>query len=274
MSRRPDCALYHRVSTVDQDPHLAARELHAAAARLGYRVVLDERETARSSAQRPGLARILNAARHGHIAAVLVWKLDRFGRSSLDLLTNLAHLETAGVRFVAISQGLDLKPHGDAVSRLILGVLAATAEWEREIIRERTRLGLAAARSRGQRLGRPPEKPIPQLADVNRLRRAGRSWSAVAKALGCSVWMARVVAGVERGSGSYDPRAARAATAALLPARAAGPRRSAARHQRQRKRAATTKPAPARPTSGQRGARRQERGRRRSRGPRNTSGNG
>jgi len=84
-----------------------------------------------------------------------VWKLDRFGRSVLDLQANLQRLRQARVRFVSTTQGLDLRPEGDAMSKLIFDVLAAVAEWERETIRERTRLGMAHAREYGTRSGKP-----------------------------------------------------------------------------------------------------------------------
>jgi DNA invertase Pin-like site-specific DNA recombinase len=98
-------ALYHRVSTVDQNQHAARTELRAAARRLGLRVVLDVRETgSRANNQRPGLVKVLEAAQRGDVNAVLVWKLDRFGRSAFDLLGNIRQLEAAGVRFVAIGR--------------------------------------------------------------------------------------------------------------------------------------------------------------------------
>jgi len=113
------------VSTVDQDPHAAELELASAAAARGVRVVLDIRETGSGAMNdRAGLRRVMDAARRGAIDIVLVWKLDRFGRSALDLLANRRELDVCGVRFVAVTQGLDLQPGGDAISRLLLGVLA------------------------------------------------------------------------------------------------------------------------------------------------------
>lgn len=86
MAARARAALYHRVSTVDQNPHLARRELVAAARRMGLRVELDVRETGKgANNDRPGLVRVLEAAQRGSVDVVLVWKLDRFGRSAFDL---------------------------------------------------------------------------------------------------------------------------------------------------------------------------------------------
>lgn len=150
-------ALYHRVSTLDQNPALAREELRAAATRLGTEVVLDVEEAGSGTRNdRPGFQQLMNAARGGKLDAVLVWKLDRFGRSALDVLTNIRELESAGVRFVATSQGIDVRPSGDAVGRrLLLTMLAAVAEFERDLIRERTRLGLARARANNVARPRP-----------------------------------------------------------------------------------------------------------------------
>jgi DNA invertase Pin-like site-specific DNA recombinase len=135
-------AVYHRVSTLDQNPALARDELRAAAARLGSEIVLDIEETGSGARNdRPGLQRLMDAARRGKLDAVLVWKLDRFGRSALDVLANIRDLDAAGVRFIATTQGIDIRPGGDAMSRLILGVLASVAEFERDLIRERTIVG-------------------------------------------------------------------------------------------------------------------------------------
>jgi hypothetical protein len=89
------------------------------------------------------------AARRGKLDAAVVWKLDRFGRSALDVLANIQDLDAAGVRFIATTQGIDIRPGGDARSRLMRTMLAAVAEFERDLIRERTRLGIAKARATG-----------------------------------------------------------------------------------------------------------------------------
>jgi DNA invertase Pin-like site-specific DNA recombinase len=185
-------ALYHRVSTVDQDLNAAHHELRAAARRIGTRVVLEQRETGTgANNDRPGLARVLRAAQRGEIDVVLVWKLDRFGRSALDLLGNIRLLEAAGVRFVAVTQGIDIRPGGDSMSRLLLTMLGGVAEFERDLIIERTRLGLANARRAGKRIGRPPVA-LPERDRVLRLRAGGATWLEVAEHVGCTVWAARV----------------------------------------------------------------------------------
>lgn len=185
-------AVYHRVSTVDQNPALARDELHAAAARLGANVALSVEEKGSGARNdRPGLQRVLDAARRGEVDAVLCWKLDRFGRSVLDVLSNVRALESAGVRFIVTTQGLDVRPGGDAMSRLILSVLASVAEFERDLIRERTRLGLRKARADGKRIGRPAVLRPAAVAQAKALRAAGQSWAQVAHALGCTPSTAR-----------------------------------------------------------------------------------
>ena len=125
-----NCALYHRVSTRDQNPGLARRELRQAARARGLRIALDLEETGSGAwNNRPGLRRVMEAARKGEVEAVLCWKLDRFGRSSLDVLSNIRTLTNSGVRFVAVTQGLDVRPDGDAMSQLILTVLSGVAEF-------------------------------------------------------------------------------------------------------------------------------------------------
>ena len=104
------------------------------------------------------------------------------------MLANIRELDGAGVRFIATTQGIDVRPGGDAMSRLILGVLASVGEFERELIRERTRLGLAKARAAGVRRGRRPgsTRGRPAREAVLALRDEGRSWAQVAAQLGCS----------------------------------------------------------------------------------------
>lgn len=190
-AKRMRVAVYHRVSTLDQDPTLARDELHAAASRLGGEVALDVEETGSGARNdRPGLQRLMDAARRGKLDAVICWKLDRFGRSALDVLANIRDLDAAGVRFIAMTQGIDIRPGGDAMSRLILGVLASVAEFERDLIKERTRLGMAKAKAAGRRIGRPLAA-LPARGEVARLRTEGRSWRQVSAALGCSTWAAR-----------------------------------------------------------------------------------
>lgn len=214
--KRLRAALYHRVSTREQNPALARRELRSAAAARGMRVVLDVEEVASAGrgSNRPGMERVMDAAHRGRIDAVLVQRLDRWGRSTLDLLANLRQVRSAGVIFIAITQGLEVRPERDAISDLTLTILAAAAEFERAVIVERTLDGLAAARRAGKRLGRPVAKGAPAPERVAALRKKGRSWTAIARSLRCHISSARRAfkrgmskqGGRRRGAGSVGKR--------------------------------------------------------------------
>jgi DNA invertase Pin-like site-specific DNA recombinase len=197
--------VYHRVSTLDQDPTAARAELRQAAAARAMTIVEEIEETGSGARNdRPGLARVMDLSRRGRIDAVVCWKLDRFGRSAHDLLANINTLSDEGVRFIAVSQSLDIKPNGDAMSRLILTVLSGVAEFERELIRERTRLGLTKARAAGKMVGRRVSRDAPDPRTVRSLRAAGRSWREIGTQLGCTASAARraVERLVENGTGA------------------------------------------------------------------------
>lgn len=171
------------------------RELRSAAERLGLRVVMRVDETGSGARNdRPGLRRLLEAVRHREVDAVLVWKLDRFGCSPLDVLANVQKLQRKRVRLLVITQGIDVRPGGDALTLLVLEMLAAVAQFERNRISVRTRIGIARARAQGARIGRPRMRGRPTPAAVLDLRRRGLSWSEAARALRCSSTTLRRIA--------------------------------------------------------------------------------
>lgn len=150
------CGVYNRVSTSAQNADGPLDDLVTAAERRGYVVTLRIAETGSGARNdRPGLQRILEEARKGQLDAVLVTRLDRFGRSSLDLLANVRALVSAGVRFTCTEQAIDISPGGDPMGQLVLTVLAGVAEFERAIIRDRVVEGQRRAVARGVRVGRP-----------------------------------------------------------------------------------------------------------------------
>jgi putative DNA-invertase from lambdoid prophage Rac len=169
--------LYARVSTHDQQNlPMQNRALREYAARRGWSVVMQVKEVGSGAAQREAREQLLDAARRREIDTVLVWRLDRWGRSVTDLLTTLQELEHLGVGFVSLTEALDLTtPAGRAMA----GLLAVFAEFEREILRERVRAGLAHARQNGKRLGRPLTAAL-HTDRVHQLRRSGLSKSAIA----------------------------------------------------------------------------------------------
>ena len=173
-------ALYARVSTNDQQT--LAMQNHALreyAAKRGWTVALQVREVNSGAVKREGRERLLEAARRREIDVVLVWRLDRWGRSVTDLLATLQELEYLDVGFVSLTEALDLTtPAGRAMA----GLLAIFSEFEREVLRERTRAGLAHARANGKRLGRPATAAA-HAAEIRKLHRAGFSKSEVARRL-------------------------------------------------------------------------------------------
>ena len=172
--------LYSRVSTQDQQTILMqTRTLREYAAKRGWTVTLQIKEIGSGASQRERREQLLEAARRREIDVVLVWRLDRWGRSVTDLLATLQELEHLGVSFVSLTEALDLTtPAGRAMA----GLLAVFAEFEREILRERVRAGLAHARQKGQRLGRPLTAAL-HAESVRKLYRTGASKSEIARGL-------------------------------------------------------------------------------------------
>ena len=172
--------IYARVSTDDQQTiPLQIRALREYAARRGWTIALLVKEVGSGASQRQQREKLLESARRREIDVVLVWRLDRWGRSVPDLLTTLQELNHLGVGFVSLTEALDLTtPAGRAMA----GLLAVFAEFEREILRERVRAGLAHARQNGKKLGRPITAGI-HADQVRKLHRAGVSKAEIARRL-------------------------------------------------------------------------------------------
>lgn len=153
------------------------RAMREYASRRGWTIALHVREVNSGAARRKAREKLLEAARRREIDVVLVWRLDRWGRSVTDLLATLQELEHLGVGFVSLTEALELTT---PVGRAVAGLLAIFAEFEREILRERTRAGLAHARQSGKRLGRPATAAV-HAAEIRKLHRAGVSKSEIAR---------------------------------------------------------------------------------------------
>jgi len=149
-------AVYGRVSTDAQSHTSQLREVRACVRRRWPKAeateYLDKASGARFSRQ--GLDALMTEVRQGRIDVVVVYKLDRLGRSLQHLAQLIGEFETHSTALVATSQGIDTSERNPA-GRLQMHVLAAVAEFERSVIRERINAGLAAARDRGAQLGRP-----------------------------------------------------------------------------------------------------------------------
>jgi len=179
-------ALYARVSTSDQDCALQLLELRQVARNRGWAIVseyVDQGWSGRTN-DRPALNRLMDALPYGGIDLVLVWKIDRFGRSVADLVRNIQILEAAGVRFCAVSQGIDTD-QSNPTARLQLHILAAVAEFEAELIRERVKAGVEHAKKVGTRSGNPIGRPVKVFRrdEALRLRAGGKSIREIARQL-------------------------------------------------------------------------------------------
>src|SRR3954464_12388737 len=149
----PRVGLYARVSTHDQQTlplQLSAMREHAE--RRGWAVVLDVEDVGSGVRDRPKRDDLMRAARRRELDLILVWRLDRWGRSLVDLITTIQELTTLQVGFVSLGEALDLTtPSG----RALAGMLAVFAEFERDILRDRVKAGIAQARKEGRPHGRP-----------------------------------------------------------------------------------------------------------------------
>src|SRR5919202_1375593 len=155
------------------------RAMREYAARRGWIIALQVREVNSGAFRREAREELIEAAGRRDIDVVLVWRLDRWGRSVTDLLTTLQELEHLGVGFVSLTESLDLTtPAGRAMA----GLLAIFAEFEREILRDRPRAGLAHARQNGKPLGRPATAAV-KSHEIRKLHRAGVSKAEIARRL-------------------------------------------------------------------------------------------
>ena len=178
-------ALYARVSTFHgQHTEVQLIELREYVARRGWRIVGEYVDEGISGARerRPELDRLWSDCRKRKVDAVVVYRYDRFARSLRQLVNALEEFRALGIDFVSLHEGVDTStPNG----RLVFGIFASIAEFERELIRSRVRSGLAAAKAKGKRLGRP--RTGVDVMQVARLRASGASWREISEQMGIGV---------------------------------------------------------------------------------------
>jgi DNA invertase Pin-like site-specific DNA recombinase len=157
-------ALYLRVSTADQKPDLQYDGLRAHATQAGLEVVRDYCDVAVSGRRegRPQLNALMTAARNHEIDCVLVWKFDRFARSTRHLLTALEEFNHLGVRFASVQDQVDTD---SPIGRAMFTIIGAMAELESSLISERVTASMRAAEARGKHLGRPaiPKRTVTEI---------------------------------------------------------------------------------------------------------------
>lgn len=173
-------ATYARVSTHDQQTlGLQTEVMQSYIKDRGWEAVKQVKDVGSGARERPGRAGLLKAARRREVDVVVVWRLDLWGRSVADLMVTLRELSDLGVGFVSLTEALDLTtPAGRAMA----GLLAIFAEFEREILRERVRAGIAQARKEGRTHGRPWTASL-KAEEVRRLKAERLSHSEIARRL-------------------------------------------------------------------------------------------
>jgi putative DNA-invertase from lambdoid prophage Rac len=172
--------LYARVSTHDQQTlPMQLQAMREYVERRGWTVGLEVSEIGSGAKEREKRERLMKAARRREIDAIIVWRLDRWGRSLVDLVTTLGELGELGVGFVSLTEALDLTtPTGRAMA----GLLAVFAEFERDILRERVKAGIVEARKQGRPHGRPRTASLLN-EQVEEMYQAGMSKSEIARRL-------------------------------------------------------------------------------------------
>ena len=178
-------AIYGRVSTLtNQSTEMQVRDLRQLADRRGFEVIHEYLDKGFSGAKssRPALDEMLADAKRGKFRILLVWKLDRLGRSLAHLVRLLEDLRACNVELVSFSEGLDFTT---TTGKLLYQMLSAFAEFERDCIRERVRAGLRNAVAKGKRLGRP--RCVVDVHRVASLRAQGLGWKRIAGELGVGV---------------------------------------------------------------------------------------
>ena len=178
-------AIYARVSTNNgQNPEMQLNEVRAYCVRREWEVAGEYVDAGISGSKehRPALDRLVADCRKRRVDAVVVYRYDRFARSVRQLVNALEEFRSLGIDFVSLHEGVDTStPNG----RLVFGIFASIAEFERELIRDRVRSGLAAARARGRQLGRP--RVAVDESRIAELRAQGRGWKTIAAELGVGV---------------------------------------------------------------------------------------
>lgn len=174
---------YSRVSTLDQTPENQIREIEAAGFAVEpHRIVAETISGSMAIAQREGFSRLLDKMEKGDV--LIVTKLDRLGRDAIDVSTTVAKLEEIGIRVHCLALGgVDLT---SSAGKMTMNVINAVAQFERDLLIERTQSGLARAKAQGKPLGRPPALSSDQQQVVRTLIENGEPISAIARQMNTS----------------------------------------------------------------------------------------
>ncbi len=178
MPRVRTAGIYVRVSRPEQrSTALQKRRIRSYVRKRDWRIGLEVVEVGSGAKTREGREKLMTAARRQEVDVIVVWKLDRWGRSVTDLLGTLEELNEIGVGFVSITESLDFTT---TTGRALAGMLSIFAEFERDVLRERVKAGLEEAKKRGQQLGRP-SKMRPKVKEIKKLHKKGLSISEISR---------------------------------------------------------------------------------------------
>jgi len=174
---------YARVSTIEQETENQIAEIKAAGFAVEqHRTIAETVSGSVAIAKRAGFSRLLDKMEQGDV--LIVTKLDRLGRDAIDVSSTVAKLEALGIRVHCLALGgVDLT---SSAGKLTMGVINAVAQFERDLLIERTQAGLVRARAEGKRMGRPPALSTAQQLDVNIRLQAGNAVAAIARDIGVS----------------------------------------------------------------------------------------
>jgi DNA invertase Pin-like site-specific DNA recombinase len=173
--------IYPRVSTKDQSCELQVRDLRAYCAARGFDLVREYVDVGQSGAKdsRPELNKLMDDARKRQFDAIVVWRFDRFARSTKHLLSALEEFRSLGIQFISYQENIDTS---SALGQALFTIVSAVAQLERDLIRERVTAGIRNARANGKRLGRPRVQA--NLEEILQLRAEGHSLRKIAAKLG------------------------------------------------------------------------------------------
>jgi DNA invertase Pin-like site-specific DNA recombinase len=173
--------IYARVSTKDQSCELQIRDLRAYSAARGFDLVREYVDVGQSGAKdsRPELNKLMDDARKRQFDGIVVWRFDRFARSTKHLLTALEEFRSLGIQFISYQENVDTST---SLGQALFTIVSAVAQLERDLIRERVSAGIRNARANGKKLGRP--KSLVDRAQVLQLREQGISLQQIATTLG------------------------------------------------------------------------------------------
>ena len=173
-------ALYARVSTTDQQTlPLQIEAMRSYVKNRGWEIAAQVEDVGSGASDRPKREALLKTARRREIDGILVWRLDRWGRSLADLVISIKELSELGVGFISLTEALDFTP---PTGRAMAGLLAVFAEFERDILRDRVKAGIAQARQKGKRHGRPKSASL-KTEEILELKRQGQNLSQIARKL-------------------------------------------------------------------------------------------